>query len=165
MANRNVIRKLSDKELENYIKSDTTFVADAVQYAYEILKERGRSFSESEAEQIENLIKTKRENDPTAMYGSGKNSFLKTRKIALYISSTYVGIGTLAVCSIAGGDLLYGEWSIPVLMFTIPVTFFSFIYRFFEADYLIPVFIIQFIMFLFTFFIIALFIKDKPKKN
>lgn len=88
-------------------------------------------------------------------------SFLKTRKVALIISAIYVGLGTLAVCSIYGSDPLYGEWSFNVLVLTFPVTFFSFIYRYAEADSLLPVFLIQFIMFLFTFFILSIFIKKK----
>lgn len=88
-------------------------------------------------------------------------SFLKTRKVALIISAIYVGIGTLAVCSIYGSDPLYGEWSFNALVLTFPVTFFSFIYRYAEADSLLPVFVIQFIMFLFTFFILSIFIKKK----
>jgi len=88
-------------------------------------------------------------------------SILKTRKVALIISALYVGLGTLAVCSIYGGDPLYGEWSFSTLVLTFPVTFLSFIYRYAEADYLLPVFVIQFIMFLFTFFILSVFIKKK----
>lgn len=43
-------------------------------------------------------------------------SFLKMRKVALIISAIYVGIGTLAVCSIYGSDPLYGEWSFNALV-------------------------------------------------
>ncbi|CAD7797631.1 hypothetical protein CHRY9390_00201 [Chryseobacterium aquaeductus] len=92
-------------------------------------------------------------------------SFLKTRKVALIISAIYVGLGTLAVCSIYGDDLLYGEWSFKVLLFTFPVTFISFIYRYAEADSLIPVFLIQIIMFLLTFFLLSVFVKKKNHEN
>ncbi|OOG16346.1 hypothetical protein BWD42_21665 [Sphingobacterium sp. CZ-UAM] len=61
MVNRNVINKLSDNELEKYIKPYSRSVADAVQYAYEILKDRGRDFTPAESEQIEALINKKRE--------------------------------------------------------------------------------------------------------
>jgi hypothetical protein len=91
-------------------------------------------------------------------------SFLKTRKTALIISILYVGTGTLAVSSIAGSDPLYGEWSFYALLFTFPVTFLSFIYRFAEPDYVIPVLLIQFVMFLITFFILSLLIKNNAKK-
>lgn len=92
-------------------------------------------------------------------------SFLKLRKVALIISALYVGLGTLAVCSIYGSDLLYGEWSSILLLITFPVSFFSFMYRYAESDFLLPVFIIQFIVFLCTFFILSLFIKKKNHES
>ena len=64
-------------------------------------------------------------------------SFLKSRKIALIISAIYVGIGTLAICNIAGSDFLYGDWVTPTIVLTFPVTFVSFIYRYVETDFLI----------------------------
>lgn len=67
-------------------------------------------------------------------------NFLKSRRIALIISALYVGLGTLAVCSIYGTDLLYGEWSFILLLITFPVSFFSFMYRYAESDFLLPVF-------------------------
>lgn len=87
--------------------------------------------------------------------------FFVTRKKALIISIIYVGIGTLAVCSIAGSDLLYGEWSLYALILTFPVTIISFGYRYAESNYLLPVLIIQLIMFLITFLTLSAFIKKK----
>ena len=78
-------------------------------------------------------------------------SFLKSRRIELIISAIYVGAGTLAICNIAGGDLFYGEWADYVLSLTFPVTIISFGYRYAEADFLVPVLIIQFVMFILTF--------------
>lgn len=92
-------------------------------------------------------------------------AFLKTRKKALIISIIYVGIGTLAVCSIGGSDLFYGEWSLYALILTFPVTIISFGYRFAETNYLIPVLIIQFIMFLITFLILSFLIKKKSTND
>lgn len=59
MVNRNVLKKLSDNELEKYLKEDNRFVPQAVQLAYNILEERGRIFSESEKENIRKLIEWK----------------------------------------------------------------------------------------------------------
>ena len=59
MVKRSVLEKLDDKELENYIKSDSRFVSKAVKFAYEILKERGREFSNEEVKVIQDLIKEK----------------------------------------------------------------------------------------------------------
>lgn len=83
-------------------------------------------------------------------------SFIKSKKIELIISAIYVGIGTLAVCSIYPKDLFYGEWSLWVLIWTMPVTILSFGYRYAEADALLPVLIIQFIMFILTFLFLCL---------
>lgn len=86
-------------------------------------------------------------------------SFLKLRKASIIISALYVGLGTFAVCSIYGSDLFYGKWSFTLLVITFPVSFLSFMYRYAEPDFLLPVFIIQFIVFLCTIFILSLFIK------
>ena len=56
----------------------------------------------------------------------------------------YVVMGTLSVCSLYPHDTLAsGEWIIFPLLFTFPVSIISFGYRFFEAEILYPVFIIQ----------------------
>jgi hypothetical protein len=56
----------------------------------------------------------------------------------------YVGIGTLSVCALYPHDILYcGDWMAFLFIFTLPVSIFSFAYRFTEADILYPVFIIQ----------------------
>ncbi|MBP1168082.1 hypothetical protein JOE44_004966 [Chryseobacterium sp. PvR013] len=88
-------------------------------------------------------------------------SFLKSRKWALIISILYVGTGTLAVCSAYGSDLLYGEWTLYALIVTFPVSILSFGCRYADPS-IWPVLLIQFIMFLITFFILSLFIKSKP---
>jgi hypothetical protein len=63
MVNKKNIEKLSDKELENYIKQESRFTSLAIKYAYEILKERGRIFSEIESESIQKLIESKSESE------------------------------------------------------------------------------------------------------
>ena len=42
MVKRKALEKLSNIELEKYIKPESRFVADAIEIAYEILKSRGR---------------------------------------------------------------------------------------------------------------------------
>ncbi len=64
MVSRKVIEKLSDFELEKYIKPESKFVPEAIEFAYDILKQRGRIFTDSETEQIENFVKTKKNNEP-----------------------------------------------------------------------------------------------------
>ncbi|WP_213278669.1 hypothetical protein [Chryseobacterium indologenes] len=61
MVNKNVLRKLSNQELEGYLKEGNRFVPEAVQAAFEILEERGRVFSEQEKETVQQLIQRKQE--------------------------------------------------------------------------------------------------------
>jgi hypothetical protein len=83
------------------------------------------------------------------------------RKLAFKLSLFYVALGTLSVCSVYPKDLFYGDWSLYGLLLTFPVSIFSFGFRYAEADLLYPVFIIQFVMFFITFFVLSLFIKEK----
>ena len=64
MVKRKVLEKLSDIELEKYIKPESIFVPEAIEFAFDILKQRGRIFTETEIGQIQNLIKTKKDNEP-----------------------------------------------------------------------------------------------------
>lgn len=72
MVKRKVLEKLSNIELEKYIKTESRFVADAIEIAYEILKSRGRTFTEIENEQIQNLIENKK--DSESKYEEIKNN-------------------------------------------------------------------------------------------
>lgn len=61
MVNKNVLRKFSNQELEAYLKEGNRFVPEAVQFAFEILEERGRVFSEQEKTAVQQLIQRKQE--------------------------------------------------------------------------------------------------------
>lgn len=63
MVKRNVLSKLSNKELENYLTPENRFVPEAVQMAFEILEERGRVFTEAEKINIQNIIQHKKETE------------------------------------------------------------------------------------------------------
>lgn len=63
MVKRNVLSKLSNKELENYLNPENRFVPEAVQMAFEILEERGRVFTEREKINIQNSIQQKIETE------------------------------------------------------------------------------------------------------
>ncbi|MCY0977427.1 hypothetical protein PGH12_00080 [Chryseobacterium wangxinyae] len=63
MVKRNVLSKLSNKELENYLNPENRFVPEAVQMASEILEERGRVFTEAEKINIQNIIQHKKETE------------------------------------------------------------------------------------------------------
>lgn len=63
MVNKNVLRKLSNHELEGYLKEGNRFVPEAVQVAFEILEERGRVFSELEKTAVQQLIQHKKQEE------------------------------------------------------------------------------------------------------
>jgi hypothetical protein len=86
-------------------------------------------------------------------------TFISRRILALMIALIYVGLGTLAVCSVYPSDTFYGDWSLYGLLITFPVSVISFGYRYADSLLLYPVFIIQTVMFIMTFFILQLFIK------
>ena len=83
-----MIEKLSDNELEKYIRPESRFVPESIQYAFDILKERGRIFSENESEQIQNLIASKKVDDikpePIKNNGWDKNITENESAIELY---------------------------------------------------------------------------------
>ena len=88
MINRKVLEKLSDYELEKYIKPESRFVSEAIQYAFDILRKRGRIFSEDETEQIQHLIDSKKvneiESEPINNNGWDKNITENESAIELY---------------------------------------------------------------------------------
>lgn len=65
MVNRNVLRKLSDYELEKYIKEGNRFTPEAAQMAFEVLEERERTFTGEEKISIQNIIQNKKESEAT----------------------------------------------------------------------------------------------------
>lgn len=90
-------------------------------------------------------------------------NFIAARKLAFTIALAYVGLGTLSVCSVYPADLFYGEWAIWGLIIAFPISIISFGYRFTESQLLYPVFVIQAIMFLLTFLILAKMTKRKKR--
>ena len=53
--------------------------------------------------------------------------YLKEQRLPFFIALSYVGIGTLSVCSI---DPFYNEWFVVGTVFTFPVSIISFVYRY-----------------------------------
>lgn len=88
--------------------------------------------------------------------------YFEKQKLTFWIALGYVALGTLSVCSVYPHDLFYGDWSLFGLLITFPVSIISFGYRYGESHILYPVFIIQFVMFVLTFFILGSIIKKKP---
>ena len=77
----------------------------------------------------------------------------KENNLAFWISLCYVGLGTLTILSIYPKDALYGNWVLVSSLITLPVTFLSFGYRYAQSEPLYPVFIIQSVMFVLTFWV------------
>ncbi|MFN3019965.1 hypothetical protein ACK1KB_03120 [Chryseobacterium sp. TY3] len=63
MVNCKVLEKLSNQELKNYLKPHSRYVAEAIEMAFEILKQRHVIFDPSETERIKSLIKNRREEE------------------------------------------------------------------------------------------------------
>lgn len=58
---KSVLEQKTNTELEKYIVPESRFVPEAIRYAFEILKSRGRHFSGDEVKSIERLIASKEE--------------------------------------------------------------------------------------------------------
>ena len=83
---------------------------------------------------------------------------------AFVISLIYVGLGTLAVCSIYPADtFFFGGWAIFGMIFTFPVSIISFGYRYANADSLGAVFVIQAIMLALTYAVVVSYLLRKNK--
>ncbi|WP_295222997.1 hypothetical protein [uncultured Chryseobacterium sp.] len=63
MVQKKVLQKLTDPELERYLREDSRFTPEAIKLAAEILEERGRIFTDDEKFRIRELIKTKYEEE------------------------------------------------------------------------------------------------------
>jgi apolipoprotein N-acyltransferase len=74
----------------------------------------------------------------------------KQQVIAFIFTTLYVGIGTLWIFTSFGGDAIYFEWPLPIII-TLPVTVISFAIRSGVSDYVIVVIIVQLIMFYLTY--------------
>ncbi|WP_336833554.1 hypothetical protein [Sphingobacterium siyangense] len=64
MVKRSVLEKLSNKELLRYTAEDTRSVPEAIAMAFDILRKRGYIFSETEIVQINQLIESKKKEEP-----------------------------------------------------------------------------------------------------
>lgn len=66
-VNRSILEKRTNQELEKYLLKENRYVADAVQFAFEILESRGRVFSEADRQEVEELILKKREQEVSVL--------------------------------------------------------------------------------------------------
>ena len=88
-VNKGILEKKTNQELEQYIQAGNRFVPEANVYAYEILKSRGREFTNEETERIMLLVNDKKENHEIIVDPKYKKS-----AELIYISAA-LGIGNL----------------------------------------------------------------------
>jgi len=81
--------------------------------------------------------------------------------LAFWISLIYVGLGTLSVCSLYPSDFFFGDWTLWGVLITLPVNIISSGYRYGQAEPIYPVFIIQTVVFVLTFW----FLKSRLAKK
>lgn len=62
-VDRKILEQKNDKELELYISPNDRYVAKSIEYAFNILKNRGRSFSLQEEEQILHFIDERKKSE------------------------------------------------------------------------------------------------------
>ncbi|MEN5055070.1 hypothetical protein [Sphingobacterium kitahiroshimense] len=80
---RKVLEAKTDQELEYYLQENNKFVPQASQFAYEILKLRGRIFTPEDTERITLMIEKKSEEDKIIIHQNHKKA-----AILIYISAT-----------------------------------------------------------------------------
>lgn len=109
MVSKNVLRKLSDAELDKYLIAGNRFTPEAVEVAFEILQERGRHFSESEKEAINEIILTKKheeENRTNEEKEVWKDHVTEDPNAIKLYSRTTIFIITIVFTTIPGSILL-----------------------------------------------------------
>ena len=88
-VSRKLLEEKSNQELEKYIEAGNKFVPDANLFAYEILKKRGREFTDEETKRLESLMNEKNKNEEIVIHPNYKKS-----ADLIYISGA-LGIGNL----------------------------------------------------------------------
>lgn len=88
-VNKRLLEEKSNQELEKYIEIGNRFVPEANIYAYEILKSRGREFTDEETERIKSLINQTNKKEEIIIHPNHKKS-----AELIYISGL-LGIGNL----------------------------------------------------------------------
>lgn len=88
-VNRRLLEQKSNQELEKYVKTGNRFVPEASLYAYEILKSRGREFTDEEDQLIKSLINRSNKKEITITHPNHKKS-----ADLIYLSGA-LGIGNL----------------------------------------------------------------------
>ncbi|MDR6486053.1 hypothetical protein J2799_000538 [Chryseobacterium vietnamense] len=109
MVNKNILRKLSNQELEGYLKEGNRFVPEAVQAAFEILEERGHTFSEIEKTAVQQLIQHKKEDEEakhTEEVETWKDHITQDSKAIRLYSRMTIFVSSVLFSTIPGAILL-----------------------------------------------------------
>jgi hypothetical protein len=89
---------------------------------------------------------------------------VKKRKFfILFISLIYVMISTISIFSLYPRDLMFNNYSIYGLIFTFPISIFSFGVRYANPEIFYPILGIQVLMFIVTFQVCDFFIPKSKK--
>ncbi|PRD57067.1 hypothetical protein [Sphingobacterium gobiense] len=86
---KSVLEQKTNTELEKYIVPESRFVPEAIRYAFEILKSRGRHFSDDEVKSIEWLIANKEEVEDNVVH----ENYIKASNLFL----VSVGLGLINI--------------------------------------------------------------------
>lgn len=113
---KNVLEKLTDRELEKYIEEGNRFVPEANRYAFEILKSRGRIFQPDELKRFDKMMEKKTVQTETVIhpnhtksakliYASGAVGIINiffTPEIFEIGAGLFTGLATLAIIFLLG---------------------------------------------------------------
>ena len=103
---RKVLEQKTNTELEEYIKSESKFVPEAIAFAYDILKSRGRNFTEEESIHLENILAKKYKEDEIIIHPNYlKSSNCIFISVALGVISMFLTPGILTSTSAIFGAL------------------------------------------------------------
>ncbi|WP_373748045.1 hypothetical protein [Kaistella sp.] len=73
-VNKRLLEQKSNQELEKYVEIGNRFVPQANLYAYEILKSRGREFTEEETERLMSLVNQNKKSNEIIIHKNHKKS-------------------------------------------------------------------------------------------
>jgi uncharacterized membrane protein len=84
---------------------------------------------------------------------------------SLIISLAYVGLGTISLLSGYPSSPLYGDWVLPIMLLTLPVSVWSFGIVFADSHAFWAVIIVQTIVFLIFWLLLFRWMQKKSKKK
>lgn len=106
---KSVLETKTDKELEEYIKEGNRFIPEANILAFEILKERGREFSDLETQRILSLISEKNNVRETIIHPNHKKA----------ANVIYLSAGLGIINAILSPETFNNSFAIIVAIFTL----------------------------------------------